>query len=183
MNGTVAFPILLLQFDKEQLCIGCFHTSYCLLPNASFASNLCTVTYPCFVLCLTPVFVFKYRSTSSQTVICPSTIFTSKSKSVFTCFPTHEGKGMAFCPLEVCPYPHLHSMHPDLLSFLIISFYTVDQLLLRILIQCEYQTAPIPPNQSCLEYPARICLLYVLQSLLPTQPENYILQLIWKEMQ
>ena len=98
-------------------------------------------------------------------------------------FPTHEGKGMAFCPLEVCPYPHLHSMHPDLLSFLIISFYTVDQLLLRILIQCEYQTAPIPPNQSCLEYPARICLLYVLQSLLPTQPENYILQLIWKEMQ
>ena len=30
MNGTVAFPILLLQFDKEQLCIGCFHTSYCL---------------------------------------------------------------------------------------------------------------------------------------------------------
>ena len=30
MNGTVAFPILLLQFDKEQLCTGCFHTSYCL---------------------------------------------------------------------------------------------------------------------------------------------------------
>ena len=56
------------------------------LPNASFASNLCTVTYPCFVLCLTPVFVFKYRSTSSHTVICPSTIFTSKSKSVLTCF-------------------------------------------------------------------------------------------------
>ena len=30
MNGTAAFPILLLQFDKEQLCTGCFHTSYCL---------------------------------------------------------------------------------------------------------------------------------------------------------
>lgn len=41
------------------------------------------------MLCLTPVFVFKYRSTSSQTVICPSTIFTSKSKSVFTCFSNH----------------------------------------------------------------------------------------------
>lgn len=98
MNGTVAFPILLLQFDKEQLCIGCFHTSYCLLPNASFASNLCTVTYPCFVLCLTPVFVFKYRSTSSQTVICPSTIFTSKSKSVFTCFSNYRRERHGFLP-------------------------------------------------------------------------------------
>ena len=28
MNGTVAFPIFLLQFYKKQLCIGCFHTSY-----------------------------------------------------------------------------------------------------------------------------------------------------------
>ena len=66
---------------------------------------------------------------------------------------------------------------------LIISFYTVDQPQLHILIQYEYQTAPIPPDQNNPDYPARTCLLYVLQSLLPTQPENYILQLIWKEMQ
>ena len=68
------------------------------LPNASFASNLCTVTYPCFVLCLTPVFVFKYRSTSSQTVICPSTIFTSISKSVFTCFSNSRRERHGFLP-------------------------------------------------------------------------------------
>ncbi len=98
MNGTVAFPIFKLQFYKEQLCIGSFHTSYRLFANISFASNLCTVTYPCFVLCLTPVFVFKYRSTSSQTIICPSTIFTSKSKSVFTCFSNSRRERHGFLP-------------------------------------------------------------------------------------
>lgn len=45
MNGTVAFPIFLLQFDKEQLCIGCFHTSYrlfakCFLRKQSLHCNI-----------------------------------------------------------------------------------------------------------------------------------------------
>ena len=30
MNGTKSFSIFLLQLDKKQLSIGCFHTSYCL---------------------------------------------------------------------------------------------------------------------------------------------------------
>ena len=98
MNGTVAFPIFLLQFYKERFASEVFTLRIVFLPNASFASNLCTVTYPCFVLCLTPVFVFKYRSTSSQTVICPSTIFTSKSKSVFTCFSNSRRERHGFLP-------------------------------------------------------------------------------------
>ena len=44
------------------------------------------------------LFVFKYRSTSSQTVICPSTIFTSKSKSVFTCFSNSRRERHGFLP-------------------------------------------------------------------------------------
>lgn len=45
MNGTVAFAIFLLQFDKEQLCIGCFHTSYrlfakCFLRKQSLHCNI-----------------------------------------------------------------------------------------------------------------------------------------------
>ena len=79
MNGTVAFSIFLLQFDRNSFASEVFTLLIVFLPNASFASNLCTVTYPCFVLCLTPVCVSKYRSTSSHTVICPSTIFTNKS--------------------------------------------------------------------------------------------------------
>ena len=45
-------------------------------------------------------------------------------------------------------------------------------------IQYEYQIAPTPPDQNNPDYPVRTYLLYVLQSLLPTQPENYILPLI-----
>ena len=45
-------------------------------------------------------------------------------------------------------------------------------------IQYEYQIAPTPPDQTNPDYPARTYLLCVLQSLLPTQPENYILPLI-----
>ncbi len=41
--------------------------------------------------------------------------------------------------------------------------------------QYEYQIAPTPPDQTNPDYPARTYLLCVLQSLLPTQPENYIL--------
>ena len=45
MNGTAAFPILLLQFDKKQLCIGSFHTSYrlfakCFLCKQSLYCNI-----------------------------------------------------------------------------------------------------------------------------------------------
>ena len=45
MNGTVAFPIFLLQFYKEQLCIGSFHTSYrlfakCFLRKQSLYCNI-----------------------------------------------------------------------------------------------------------------------------------------------
>ena len=55
MNGTVAFPIFLLQFDKEQLCIGCFHTSYrlfakCFLRKQSLHCNISlfrTLPYSC----------------------------------------------------------------------------------------------------------------------------------------
>ena len=43
-------------------------------------------------------YVFKYRSTSSQTVICPSTIFTSSSKSVFTCFSNSRRERHGFLP-------------------------------------------------------------------------------------
>ena len=56
---------------------------------------------------------------------------------------------------------------PYLYSF-IISFYTVDQLLLYTPIQYENQIAPTPPDQNNPDYPARTYLLYVLQSLLPT---------------
>ena len=53
MNGTVAFPIFLLQFYKEQLCIGSFHTSYrlfakCFLRKQSLYCNIslfCTLPY------------------------------------------------------------------------------------------------------------------------------------------
>ena len=44
--------------------------------------------------------------------------------------------------------------------------------------QYEHQIAPTPPDQTNPVYPAKTYLLYVLQSLLPTQPENYILPLI-----
>ena len=45
MNGTVAFAIFLLQFDREPLCIGCFHTSYrlfakCFLRKQSLYCNI-----------------------------------------------------------------------------------------------------------------------------------------------
>jgi hypothetical protein len=50
-------------------------------------------------------------------------------------------------------------------------------------IQYEYQIAPTPPDQTNPVYPAKTYLLYVLQSLPLTLPENYILPLIWKEMQ
>ena len=71
---------------RNNLASDVFTLRIVFFPKDSFASNLCTVTYPCLVLCLTPVLVFRYRSTNSHTVICPSTIFTSKSKSVLTCF-------------------------------------------------------------------------------------------------
>ena len=54
---------------------------------------------------------------------------------------------------------------------------------LHTLIQYEYQIAPIPPDQNNLDYLARTVLLYVPQSLLPTQQENDIFPLILKEMQ
>ena len=50
-------------------------------PKDSFASNLYTVTYPCLVLCLTPVLVFRYRSTNSHTVICPYALSRSEDSS------------------------------------------------------------------------------------------------------
>ena len=71
---------------RNNLASDVFTLRIVFFPKDSFASNLYTVTYPCLVLCLTPVLVFRYRSTNSHTVICPSTIFTSKSKSVLTCF-------------------------------------------------------------------------------------------------
>ena len=71
---------------RNNLASDVFTLRIVFFPKDSFASNLYTVTYPCLVLCLTPVLVFRYRSTNSHTVICPFTIFTSKSKSVLTCF-------------------------------------------------------------------------------------------------
>ena len=98
MNGTVAFPIFLLQFDKEQLCIGCFHTSYrlfakCFLRKQSLHCNISlfrTLPYSC--LCFQ---ISVYQFTDS---LCPSTIFTSSSKSVFTCFSNSRRERHGFLP-------------------------------------------------------------------------------------
>ena len=47
----------------------------------------------------------------------------------------------------------------------------------------ENQITPIPLKQTAPDSPAEIWQLYVPQSLLQAPPENYILLLIWKEMQ
>lgn len=66
---------------RNNLASDVFTLRIVFFPKDSFASNLYTVTYPCLVLCLTPVLVFRYRSTNSHTVICPYALSRSEDSS------------------------------------------------------------------------------------------------------
>ena len=74
-----------------------------------------------------------------------------------------------------------HKMQPGKELSRVQQDYLVDVIMTPILY--ENQIVPIPLNQTALDSPAEIWQLYVPQSLLQAPPENYILLLIWKEMQ
>lgn len=90
-RGTVAFPIFLLQFDKEQLCIGCFHTSYRLCQMFPSQAILhCNISlfrilpYSCFCF---QISVYQFRQSSVR-----PRYLQAVPNLCFTVFPTHEGR-------------------------------------------------------------------------------------------
>ena len=84
MNGTIAFPIFLLQFDKEQLCIGSFHTSYRLFALWNFIrrlqfSSVYKVWFPINVIFILIFSICSYTLSRSEDLeyllVCPLPAF------------------------------------------------------------------------------------------------------------